>query len=482
MAGNQKVKEDFDASLQRLGEINNAIAANIENKKQFSRQIIERLTRVNQQIQALADKIKGLKTELDNLKGVVTGNTSDIGNKEKEIQALKAQIETLTQEKAKAEADLAQLRDTFQKEKEQLERGAADAEAQLRNVSDQVNTLTTERDALKAELAGRGDPADHAKAIEDLTNQHAAQTQAQQAQHQQELDQQKQDLQKQIQDKDNEIAQAIAEAHRLAAELATANQKILDLGVQMQELTGRTQQQITELTTERDNLAAQIAGLQQQIQALTDENTDLIQRIMAATRAISVATDSLRQISDNDPTQFNQEEVERTFTEIEASIQAISNSLSGSSLSGSSAPGSSAPRASISGRKAGMDPNTNITVKDNKNADITFTLKQLMEELRVKGGRVAGIDKYETALTAIRAATTPQEVVDILRTNNIAFKNGAMMGGRKTRRRGRKTRRGRRTRKNGQRGGFIYKSHTKRRSLTQSVSKDVARGRKSKKH
>jgi predicted nucleic acid-binding Zn-ribbon protein len=478
MAGNQKVKEDFDASLQRLGEINNAIAANIENKKQFSRQIIERLSNVNKKIQELADKIKGLKAELDNLKGVVTGNTSDIGNKDKEIQALKAQIVTLDQEKTKAEGDLAQLRDTFQKEKEQLERGAADAEAQLRNVSDQVNALTAERDALKAELAGRGDPADHAKAIEDLTNQHAAQTQAQQAQHQQELDQQKQDLQKQIQDKDNEIAQAIAESHRLAAELATANQQILDLGIQMQELTGRTQQQIADLTTERDNLAAQIAGLQQQIQVLTDENADLIQRIMAATRAISEATDSLRQISDNDPTQFNQEEVERSFAEIEASIQAISNSLSGSPAP----PQIPVQKPSISGRKAGMDPNTNITVKDNKNADITFTLKQLMEELRVKAGRVAGIDKYETALTAIRAATTPQEVVDILRTNNIAFKNGAMMGGRKTRRRGRKTRRGRRTRKNGQRGGFIYKSHTKRRSLTQSVSKDVARGRKSKKH
>jgi hypothetical protein len=125
-----------------------------------------------------------------------------------------------------------------------------------------------------------------------------------------------------------------------------------------------------------------------------------------------------------------------------------------------------------------MDPATVITVKDNKNANLTFTLQQILDELRAKAGRVAGVDKYETALTAVRAATTPQEVVDILGRNNISFKNGAMMGGR---RRINKTRKNKKTRKI-QKGGFTYKLNSKRRSLTQSMSKDVARGRKSKKH
>ena len=126
-----------------------------------------------------------------------------------------------------------------------------------------------------------------------------------------------------------------------------------------------------------------------------------------------------------------------------------------------------------------MDPATVITVKDNRNADLTFTLQQILDELRAKAGRVAGVDKYETALTAVRAATTPQEVVDILRTNNINFKNGAMMGGR--RRKTKTMRKNKKTRKI-QKGGFTYKLNTKRRSLTQSISKDLARGRKSKKH
>ena len=160
--------------------------------------------------------------------------------------------------------------------------------------------------------------------------------------------------------------------------------------------------------------------------------------------------------------------MDKSFAEIEASIQAISNSLSGNPPRGPRVP--RAPR--------GMNPATIITVKDIKNADVQFSLEEIMDELRAKAGRVAGVDKYEIALQAIRAATTPQEVVDILKTNNIIFKNDAMMGGR---RRKTKTRKNKKTRKI-QKGGFTYNFKTKRRSLTQSISKDVARGRKSKKH
>ena len=271
--------------------------------------------------------------------------------------------------------------------------------------------------------------------------------------------------------KNQELAAAATESHRLAEELRQKTEELQqvqrDNATQVQELQDR----ITALTNQQTALTNQITGLQQQVQALTAENDELIQRIIAATQAISVASDSLRQISDNDPTQFNQDELDRSFAEIEASIQAISNSLSGNAppLNGNVR----GPRVA-----RGMDPATVITVKDNKNADLTFTLQQILDELRAKAGRVAGIDKYETALNAVRAATTPQEVVDILRANNITFKNGGMMGGKrknKTRRKNKKTRKY-------QKGGFTYNLNSKRRSLTQSISKDVARGRKSKKH
>jgi predicted nucleic acid-binding Zn-ribbon protein len=458
-----KIKADFDASLQRLGKINDAIAANIENKKQFSRQIIDRLSRINQQIQELANKIKGLKSELDNLRGTVTTNDTTIRDKDREIQDLKTNLNDLSHQLVASKDELKMVKDNYQREKQQLQQAVAHTEAQLQNATQQVNALTVERDALKQELANRGDPGAHAKAIEDLNNQHTQQLQQQQEQHRNALN----DL---MEKKNQELAAATAESHRLAEELRQKTEELQqvqrDNATQIQQLQDR----ITALTTEKENLTNQITALQQQVQALTAENDELIQRIIAATQAISVASDSLRQISDNDPTQFNQDDLDRSFAEIEASIQAISNSLSGNAPLNNNVRG---PRVA-----RGMDPATVITVKDNRNADLKFTLQQILDELRAKAGRVAGVDKYETALTAVRAATTPQEVVDILVRNNISFKNGAMMGGR---RRINKTRKNKKTRKI-QKGGFTYKLNSKRRSLTQSMSKDVARGRKSKKH
>lgn len=456
-----KIKADFDASLLKLGKINDAIAANIENKKQFSMQVIGRLARINQQIQELANKIKVLKTELDNLRGTVTTNDATIKDKDKEIEDLKKKLNDLVHQLVASKDELKMVKETCEREKQQLQQSIAHTEAQLQNVTQQVDMLTAERDALKQELANRGDPGAHAKAIEDLNNQHAQQIQQQQEQHRNAIN----DL---MEKKNQELAAATAESHRLAEELRQKTEELQQLqranATQIQELQDR----ITALTNQQTTLTNQITALQQQVQALTEENEDLIQRIIAATRAISDASNSLRQISDNDPAQFNQDELDKSFAEIEASIQAISNSLSGNPPRGPRVP--RAPR--------GMNPATIITVKDIKNADIQFSLEEIMDELRAKAGRVSGIDKYEIALQAIRAATTPQEVVDILKTNNIIFKNDAMMGGR---RRKTKTRKNKKTRKI-QKGGFTYNFKSKRRSLTQSISKDVARGRKSKKH
>ena len=377
---------------------------------------------------------------------------------------MKANLNDLVKQLSVANDELKMVKDNYQKERQQLQQAVAHTEAQLQNAIQQVNALTVERDALRKELAARGDPGAHAKAIEDLNNEHAQQIQQQQEQHRTALN----DL---MEKKNQEIAAATAESHRLAEELRQKTEELQqvqrDNATQVQQLQDR----ITELNNQQTALTNQITALQQQVQSLTAENDELIQRIIAATRAISDATNSLRQISDNDPTQFNQDDLDRSFAEIEASIQAISNSLSGNAPLNNNVRG---PRVA-----RGMDPATVITVKDNRNADLTFTLQQILDELRAKAGRVAGVDKYETALTAVRAATTPQEVVDILRTNNINFKNGAMMGGR--RRKTKTMRKNKKTRKI-QKGGFTYKLNTKRRSLTQSISKDLARGRKSKKH
>ena len=108
-----QIKADFDASLAKLGKINDAIAANIENKKQFSRQIVDRLSRINQQIQELANKIKGLKSELDNLRGTVTTNDESIKQKDREIQDLKANLNDLVKQLSVANDELKMVKDNY---------------------------------------------------------------------------------------------------------------------------------------------------------------------------------------------------------------------------------------------------------------------------------------------------------------------------------------------------------------------------------
>jgi hypothetical protein len=64
------------------------------------------------------------------------------------------------------------------------------------------------------------------------------------------------------------------------------------------------------------------------------------------------------------------------------------------------------------------------------------------------------IKKYADAIPQVRAATTPAEITQILRSNSINYKNGNMMGGKRTKK----------LRK--QKGGFVYRANTKRRSLS----------------
>jgi DNA repair exonuclease SbcCD ATPase subunit len=476
-----QIKADFEASLRKFGLINDALAKNIENKRDFSRLIIDRLGRINQLIQELAGKIKMLKDELANLKGRVASNVTEIDDKNREMQDLARALQEMTLRNNEAREAYKVLSDNSQKEKQQLQQALSHTETQLQTTNGLVTRLTAERDALQQELTNRGDPNAHAQEIQNLTDAHGQNVQQQQEQHRLAIN----DL---MEKKNRELEVATAESQRLTEELRLLNVQIHDTQEQHAEQLRQIQLTVQQLTAEKNALTTQIQDLQTQIQTLTDENNDLIQRIIAATRAISDATNNLRQITDNDPAQFNQDEINETFANLEASIQAISNSLSGNGPQNNNNNNNNNNSSSSSrSSKIVLPLDTMITVKDNKNNDLTFTLDQIMIELRSKGSRVAGIDKYETASNAIKSATTPQEVAAILAKNNIIFKNGAMMGGKynKTKnikRRKNKTRKNKtiknKTRFKRQKGGFIYSSNTKRKPLSNSFSKDIARGRK----
>ena len=58
---NANFLEEFDKSLQKLGQLNNIIAANTQKKKEYSEDIINKLKAINEKIQGLLGKINQLK-------------------------------------------------------------------------------------------------------------------------------------------------------------------------------------------------------------------------------------------------------------------------------------------------------------------------------------------------------------------------------------------------------------------------------------
>ena len=72
-------------------------------------------------------------------------------------------------------------------------------------------------------------------------------------------------------------------------------------------------------------------------------------------------------------------------------------------------------------------------------------------------------DKYRNAVKQLANLSDPANVSQVLASNNIAFKNGKIMGGRKTRK----------IRK--QKGGFTYKSTSVRKRITSTATRSSRR-------
>lgn len=131
-----------------------------------------------------------------------------------------------------------------------------------------------------------------------------------------------------------------------------------------------------------------------------------------------------------------------------------------------------------------IDLTANITVKDISGNDVTMQFGTVLQELRGKDYNLKAREpdnKYTNALTEIRKLiklkqlTNISQVQSILEKNRIPFKNNKVMGG-KTTRKIRKPRKNRKTRKiRKQKGGFTYKSTTKRQSIRTSKMRNSSR-------
>jgi len=415
-------KTDFEAGLRKLGEINAAIDSNIRSKQEFSTQVISRLKDINQRIRGLADAITQLKTELTGLQEQVQINQSGISGKETEIIKLKEEIERLKQEKDAAVAELAQLKQQYMADTQDFQKRIDDCEGQLRTLTDQLNSITAERDSLKTELQSKGDLAStHAGELQSLTEQNT-----------QKLLEKDEQLKLQQED-------CAGKMKNLQDEIAAKDLEIARLRSVFENEYGNMRRQIDELNRQNQELQQNIQQLQEQLRVLQEENEDLKNRIISATMAIMEATNRLQEL--NDPSSFDQAGLNAAFAEVEASIQDISNAIQGRG------------NAVIQERQS----NPNVV----NFQGVQFNIADLLKQLKVKAKQVP-IDRitgqpssYVIALQAIQSGTNPEQA---LADSKVPVKNGKIVGGKTKKRKHKK-----------QRGGFTYKNNAKRRTFTSSL-------------
>ena len=435
---NPNFKQDFEQSLQRLAQVNTAIDENLRGKQEFSARIIQRLSAINDKVKQLGDSIRELKVQLTNLQAQAATNNTHIADIGTEVNGLREQIAQLTDQRDKALAELDQLKKQYQTDVQDFQKRIDDCEEKLRQLTTQNAEITKQRDALQAELGQRGDlGAAHAEELKKLTDQHT-----------QELQQKDEQLRLQQEANNAAIKQLQDE---IAAKEIELNNTVTDVGNNATQL----QAQIDQLTREKQEKDAQVTQLQGDITALQTENQDLINRIIAATQAITEATNRLREL--NDPAAFNEAELDAKFQELEASLQQISNAIQGNPVANNQASGRPGAVQNI------LSPDTPIAFKGQN-----LTLGLIISQLRKKPQTIRNTNapsKYALALRGVNDAQTPEQVLQALNSSGVDAKNGAIFGGKKTKK----------IRK--QKGGYTYKVNSKRRSITSSSSRSSATGR-----
>ena len=417
--------QQFEASMARLADIKRAIQGSIQMKEQFSNNIKDNLSQINARLKDLTGQILTLKQTADQLQLQVNTNNSSIGDKDQQLSDLQAKMQELQTEKENAINQLNQEKADLINQANQKQQQIDQLESQLREVTTLKDNLTAERDALRNELQGKGDQSQqHSDAIQKLT----------------------QDAQQREADLNNKINECDARIQQIQLQLTEKDNEINKLNQKFQAKHGETQNTSQEL--------------QKQIDQLTQQNEQLIQRIVQATQAINEAADQLDAISNGVPNAQTQQEVAELLEQIEKSLENIGRAIQGRSA---------AAGPSGQNQQQTLTQSTVIPLTDISNqTPINVSFEQIVNELKDKS-RIGGSqgEKYRVALSQLRNATEPADVAQILSTNNIAFKNGKIMGGRRTKK----------NRK--QKGGFTYKSTSKRRSITSTQKSSRRSSRRS---
>lgn len=424
-AQNNDFINQFDSAMANLQRVKQNIQAGIDFKTTFTNDLKTQLGRINERMGVLAGLIRTLKQRADGLEQDIADNTGLITQKDNELQQLRQQVQDLTVQRDNLANQLADQQRALQGTIDQQEQ-------QLRQLNQEKTTLENQVQALRTDLENRGDPAAHAAEIQRITDE----------------------SEQRLQQLNNTIAEK--------------QQRVEALERQLQEREQADNQQQQDLARQQVEVQDRITQLTNQINDLTQRNESLKNKLIAATDAIVEASNTLQQITDNVPNVNTKREVDdliRQITEqIEASIENISRAAQGHPARGQGQAQAAAipPQNVQQGRFPFQDAEIQLydsTAKRN----IPLTIGQLADLINTKANQMPKPNNYSKALNELRNIQDIAQVQPILNRYNLNFKNRKISGGRKTR----KIRR--------QKGGFVYKTTSKRRSITSSSGRRSSR-------
>jgi DNA repair exonuclease SbcCD ATPase subunit len=416
---------NFNNSISKLASITKNVQSNLDSRKQFTANLIDKLRAVNQKIRELAKGISGLKNDVKKLQDQLNVNVGAINDNSAQINDLKEQITKLESEKQQLIAQFSNLKAQVDKDKAAAQQRIDACEQSLRKVTDERNALKTQIDALNADAATKGNQ--HAEVIDKMT----------------------QDFNNQLTAKETSLKNRESE---LINEIQDREAKIKDCDEQLRQAKDNLALAEHSIKSGEQTYVDQINNLKLENSKLSGLNDNLKNKIIAATTAIIDASNGLEALMNSEP-MTSQADIDNALQEIERSLVEISNSIQGTGASASSSSASSA----VSSSKL---PGTTVINFGGK----TFTLQELLWQLRLKDQKIKNDpdNKYARSIQIIRNANSPEEVVGILSRENVSLTSSGYIRGGKTRKGGKNKI------KKIYKGGFIYKSNKKRRSLSTS--------------
>jgi chromosome segregation ATPase len=425
MAQTQQFLDEFQQKMDRLADIRRNLQASVQFKQQFTDELKTSLRGINDKVKQLSDLINNLKSKADNLEQQIGTNASSIGDKERQISEINQQMMNASAEKDRINQEFTQYKSTTENNLKGLYSEIDQLEAQLRDVTQQKESAENQTKALQADIQASGDQKD---------KEHAEQ-----------IDKIGQDNQRQLQEQEQQLTQKINDCEA----------KITDLQSQLQSKTDEHQQTSQQLDDHKTQTQGQVADLQKQIDELTKFNQELIQRLKTATEAINEANDELASIVESVPNAQTKQEVDSLLNQI---TQQLEDSILNISRAAQGQPMTNLVNIAPSGQPYDVETNFNNLMAIHANNTQTNQYTTFIRTLKRRGALQNSINKIiNNAQRGDQASI--QQLKEILQQNRLIVP-AQHAGKRKTMKKRRK-----------QKGGFTYKTNSKRRSITSKASR-----------